>query len=510
MTGAFVTHTHSHIQHSSCAGSHTHTFSPVVVVLAVETQTHTYAQMNMLLLIFIWYLFVACNPSADAYCPNDEDLQRHRCTCSQTHGYIQCSSLPNACRTCYRYNTLFFNEHVDILPAESFRFYHFFDKESNTSFTIQFAQVNLLSTNTFSKVEIDEGRTLSIKISKYTASLLPSRTFDEVTLQSRAQLDIEIFNVTSPLLTIEQYALDGIKYNHLGQFRLSILYLKDTLEFQSNAGHSRFPSPDRIISLFILCLGSLLLPSFSRVELFFSNFRRVLFREHSFDHITQEHSSQLRINFDHFHDAILEHTSFFDLHQLDQSQFHLSLSNFEDVNIEQTLFDTITQCKFSRPHATCRRRRRQTTNDSLDRSSEIVADLLHLQHGPGSVSTSSNVQSDQTGYEFHLSVSSELRAKYSLHHPHVSQHHSARSIHPGDRRQQFHGCSLRSAIHRFVSSRRPIPSGHLDQIWTKSHLRRSRHSEYRHLAFQSHAHRLSILVGNAANGNERLSEYQSR
>ena len=94
------------------------------------------------------------------------------------------------------------------------------------------------------------------------------------------------------------------------------------------------------------CLGSILLPSDSTMELYFSNFKRVILSEHSFDHITQEHSSKLRITFDRFQHATFEHTSFFDLHQLDQSEFYLTLSNFYELNIEQTLFDTITQCKF--------------------------------------------------------------------------------------------------------------------------------------------------------------------
>ena len=83
------------------------------------------------------------------------------------------------------------------------------------------------------------------------------------------------------------------------------------------------------------------------MEFYFSNFQGVLINEHSFDHITEEHSSQLRIHFDHFQYAILEHTAFFDLHQLDQSKFELKFSNFENLNIEQVLFHSITQCKLS-------------------------------------------------------------------------------------------------------------------------------------------------------------------
>ncbi len=193
----------------------------------------------------MWFLFLTCLLfssiiKTNAYCSNDDDLQRHRCTCSLTHGYIQCSSLPKECRTCYRYNTIFFDEHVNILPSESFRYYDLFDYDSNKSFTIQFAQLNSISSNTFSKIDIDQDRTLSIKISKYTSSRIPTRIFDELSMQSKSKVDIEIFNVTSSLLIIEQYAFDGIKYDFESDFRFSILYVKDLIEFESNAGRMKF------------------------------------------------------------------------------------------------------------------------------------------------------------------------------------------------------------------------------------------------------------------------------
>jgi len=81
------------------------------------------------------------------------------------------------------------------------------------------------------------------------------------------------------------------------------------------------------------------------MELYFTNFIRILLNEHSFDHITQEQSSELIINFNYFQLATLSHNSFYDFHQFKQSYFHLSLSNFQSLTIEQTLFDTITQCK---------------------------------------------------------------------------------------------------------------------------------------------------------------------
>jgi len=81
------------------------------------------------------------------------------------------------------------------------------------------------------------------------------------------------------------------------------------------------------------------------MELYFTNFIQILLNEHSFDHITQEQSSELMINFNHFQSTTLSHNSFYDFHQFQQSRFHLSLSNFQSLTIEETLFDTITQCK---------------------------------------------------------------------------------------------------------------------------------------------------------------------
>ncbi|CAF3292890.1 unnamed protein product [Rotaria socialis] len=275
-----------------------------------------------------WWLLLSCCITANGFCPHDEDLQHHQCTCSLTHGYIQCSSLPEKCRTCYRYSTIFFDENVNILPSELFLDYNLFDYNSNKSFTIQFARLNNVSSNTFSKIDVGEDRTLSIKISQYASSIIPTRIFDGLVMQPKSKIDIEIFNVTSSLLTVEQYAFDGIKYNSASEFRFSILCLKDTLEFESNA-------------------GSILLPSYARIELYFSNFRQVLLNEHSFDHITQEHASKFSISFDRFQYATLKHSSFFDLHQLDQSQFYLAFSNFQSLTIEKSLFDIITQLKSS-------------------------------------------------------------------------------------------------------------------------------------------------------------------
>ncbi len=192
--------------------------------------------MNMFFVLLTWCLLISYITRSNAYCSNDEDLQNHRCTCSLTHGYIQCSSLPKQCRTCYRYNTIFFDEHVNVLPSESFRYYDLFDYDSNKSFTIQFAQINTISSNTFSKIDIDQDRILSIRIAKYTSSIIPTRIFDEIEMHQKSKIDVEIFNVTSSLLVIDSYAFNGIKHGFESVFRFSILYMKDTIEFQPNAG----------------------------------------------------------------------------------------------------------------------------------------------------------------------------------------------------------------------------------------------------------------------------------
>ena len=187
-------------------------------------------------LLLLTCLFFNCFIQIQSYCPNDQDLQDHRCTCSLTHGYIQCSSFPQSCRTCYRYNTIYFDEYVTNLPSESFRYYNFFHSNTNKTFSIQFSQLNDLSSNTFSRISIPEEKNLLIKISKYTSSRIPTRLLDDLSIESNSKVDIEIFSVTSSRLLIEQYAFDGIKFNHQSQLKFSILHLKDILEFESNAG----------------------------------------------------------------------------------------------------------------------------------------------------------------------------------------------------------------------------------------------------------------------------------
>lgn len=187
-------------------------------------------------IFLVGYFLFICNYITNGYCPDDEELQHHQCQCNLIDNYIQCSSLPNQCRTCYRYKTLFFDEKVDLLPVEAFRFYNFFDNNKKNLFKIQFAQINNISINSFSKININQERILEIKIFKYSSSIIPTRVFEDITIQTKAKINIEIFNITQSRLIIKQYALDGIKFNYQSQFRLSILNAKDTIEFESNAG----------------------------------------------------------------------------------------------------------------------------------------------------------------------------------------------------------------------------------------------------------------------------------
>ncbi|CAF4751261.1 unnamed protein product [Rotaria socialis] len=283
--------------------------------------------IKMSLFILLFHLLFICNHITNAHCPDDQDLQDHHCVCSPANHFVLCSSLPNQCRTCSRYKGILFDEKVNILPVDAFRFYDFFGSDDkNVLFKIQFAHINTLSSNSFSKINITRYRTLEIKIVKYSYSALPTRLFEDVEIQSKSKLNIEVFNVTSPILMIKQNAFDGIKFQRESRFQLSIYHAKDTILFESNA-------------------GSLLLPSYSSMELYFLNFLQVFLNPHSFAHVRQEHSSELIIKFDRFQYASLAQNSFVNFHQLRESRFHLSLLNFHGLTIEQNLFERVTQLK---------------------------------------------------------------------------------------------------------------------------------------------------------------------
>lgn len=198
---------------------------------------HIHMQMNkMSHFIFHWYLLFLLNNIAYSYCPDDADLQRHNCICNLENNFIKCSSLPNQCRTCYRYNEIHFNDNVHALPIEAFRFYKFFDNQKKSSFKIEFAQINTLVSNSFSKLNISQDQRLEIKIFKYASSKLPTKVFEDIEIQTKSKLNIEILDVTSNVLTIEQHAFNGIKFHYKSLFRLTILRAKDTIQFESNAG----------------------------------------------------------------------------------------------------------------------------------------------------------------------------------------------------------------------------------------------------------------------------------
>lgn len=146
--------------------------------------------------------------------------------------------MPKRCRTCYLYKTIFFDEHVDVLAAESFRDYDFFDYESNRSFTIQFAHVQSMPSRTFAGIALDENRSLSIQIAQYSSTQLPTQLFGQIEMPTKAKIDMEIHNVSAALLTVEPYAFHGIQHGRETIFRFAILSMKHTIEFQANAGNS--------------------------------------------------------------------------------------------------------------------------------------------------------------------------------------------------------------------------------------------------------------------------------
>lgn len=184
----------------------------------------------------IGYFVFICIYITHGYCPDDEELQLHQCKCNLINNYIQCSSLPKQCQTCYRYKSIFFDEQIDNIPIEIFRFYNFFNNTKRNLFQIRFAQINNISINSFSNIIIPQERILEIKIFKYSSTFIPKQIFENLTIYAKAKLNIEIFNVTQSKLIFEQNVFNGIKFNHQSQFRLSIFYAKDTIQFQSNTG----------------------------------------------------------------------------------------------------------------------------------------------------------------------------------------------------------------------------------------------------------------------------------
>ena len=194
--------------------------------------------MNILLLCLIEYLLIV---SIDTSCPDDEDLQTHRCICDTIARSIQCSSLPNRCRTCYRYQAIHFDEKVDLLPAGAFEFYRFFGSDRKNVFRIQFARLKNISARSWSKMVIQRERTVEMKILEYASSVLPTRVLEDTVMETKSALNIEIVNATKSILKIERYAFQGMKFNRQSQFRLSILSARDLLEFEPNAGKIKSP-----------------------------------------------------------------------------------------------------------------------------------------------------------------------------------------------------------------------------------------------------------------------------
>ena len=169
-------------------------------------------------LFLVVYILLIYNYLINSYCPDDEELEKHQCKCNLIKHTIQCSSLPNQCQTCYRYQTIYFDEKVNLLPNDTFHLYQFFD--NNNFFEIQFAHINNLSINTFSKLHINQDKILNIKILKYSLSRIPTKLFENLTIETNGKLNIEIFNITQSLLIIEQYAFYGIIFHLKSYFNL--------------------------------------------------------------------------------------------------------------------------------------------------------------------------------------------------------------------------------------------------------------------------------------------------
>ncbi|CAF0848069.1 unnamed protein product, partial [Didymodactylos carnosus] len=261
-------------------------------------------------------------------CLHDNDLQRSGCYCNMKEQHIQCSSLPSKCLTCYKYNIIYFDEHVTHIPAEAFRYYDIFSNDGvNTNeFTIQFSSLNYLSSNSFSRLEIPSYSKLYVKIVQFNVNTILSHTFDDLVLKSFGILDIEIFNTNNKQkqLTFDGYSLDGIKYSNNSQFYLTFLNIYNDIRFQSNT-------------------GSIILPSNSHMKVEFVNFQNVYFSDKSFDHIIQERYSKFSLIFNKFQHAHIGSNTFYDMKQLEYANFYLNFANYLTMSIDESIFGTLTQ-----------------------------------------------------------------------------------------------------------------------------------------------------------------------
>lgn len=271
-------------------------------------------------LLFLAYCF---SISAEHLCSNDEDLRYHQCQCNEIDRSIRCSSLPHRCRTCMHYQTIYFDQSIEILPEEIFGEY-----QLSNSFRIHFVEVKNLSVRAFSKIHLQPNQILDIIIIKYSSSMFPTHAFEQLLLSSNSKFHLEIHQITNKMFTIEKHAFAGIEFHHRSYFQFSIRHAIDTIAFQINS-------------------GSMILSSYARMELNFSHFNRLIGFERCFHGIKQEESSELRIRFNRFSSASFSHGIFSNIHQFSRSLFHLSFSDFDSLILERTFLEHVIQSNSS-------------------------------------------------------------------------------------------------------------------------------------------------------------------
>lgn len=181
----------------------------------------------------LFVLLSICIYPCQGFCPDDIDLETSRCQCNLNKKMIQCSNLPNRCRTCYRYRHMLITDQIEILPKKALNFYHF------DVFTIEFSRLKTLSTQTFLNLVIQENHHLQIRIVDYQSSNIPTKLFQNMTLQSKAKFTFEILKVPQSILTIQPYAFEGILFNSHNQFQFSVHSANKLIQFERNAGLKR-------------------------------------------------------------------------------------------------------------------------------------------------------------------------------------------------------------------------------------------------------------------------------
>ena len=179
-------------------------------------------------LLLLAYCFII---TANSLCSNDEDLQSHQCQCNEIDRSIRCSTLPDRCRICEHYRTIYFDQPIDILPGEILAKYRLSKK-----FRIQFVQLKNISRGAFSKIHLQENQILDIEILKYSSSNLFTHAFERLILESNSRFHLQIAHVINSIFTIEKHAFNAIQFHRQSHFQFSILHATDTIAFQTHSG----------------------------------------------------------------------------------------------------------------------------------------------------------------------------------------------------------------------------------------------------------------------------------